>query len=928
MSTDIRSRAGSVKFSRSAKRSSNSPSVSRLLSPTTSSKLKHGKRTISEIKDGFKAKLRPKSRSRKSLDLVNDSDSVIRSSASSSLLAPMIPVASTTSAAPGSTDTEDDVEIHGDFSIEPEVSAQVPNMTRGLTLKTNIAPTSKDTIKTPVIKVSSLQTPQARPSAGHQSGILSSFIGSLNLKTLGSLGSKTGIFSEDETPIEDNQSISDSILRSPSPSADSVTFKPVKKSLFSTLGQGGLTLASVIGTDPHNPDLSSSNLRSPNFSYDPPKKRSSGSDTSFSVQRSPNSVRSKSIVDSEALKNLDESLDDYNNENPSKRVRLSTSRIDDPSSEHPSELATVESHDAALAQRLGVKIPSDKRQEAFHQLFPEAPPSDTFIEDFACAYRRDILIQGRIYLSEKYVSFHSNIIGLVTHFVVPLTKIVDIEKKKTMGIPNALEFSTLHDKFTFASLMSRDATFDLMFRLWSSGDRRTLDGDENLSTLDIGVDDDEEFDSQDSASEDDSDYDDESDNEARRMSMTDNEEGAAADGTSRVREQVEDDSDADSTISNPESMIKDTEEDVKNAGTFNGIAFEGPRRHSATSFDYTEEDGETSIIEVPFEAPMGVVYNLLFGDDTTFMKKSLEVQGNFNVDKLPKFDSHGKRQYFYMRPINGPVGPKQTRCNITEQVEKKDFEFGCCVVQTSETPDVPSGNSFRVRTRYFFHWAERYSTTLSVYSSIVWSGKSWIKGAVERGAINGQKKGMEMLVKEIRSKIRENASGKAKVRRKTVSKRSRQKNGETEPSRGTVEPTLGATESSWFQFFESSVDIKSLLIFIMFLLLIWSRYCPYEPKSGKRMTYRRGGYLATLDDTTFDSDVMLQSEADLWEWIDRRHSSDIQDSPSRSFPLSSFDRDPKLIQSAGAKLNTQELKETVRLMEKRLEILRQQAEIE
>jgi len=38
-------------------------------------------------------------------------------------------------------------------------------------------------------------------------------------------------------------------------------------------------------------------------------------------------------------------------------------------------------------------------------------PSPT---DYGCALQRDILIQGRIYISENHVCFHANIFGWVT----------------------------------------------------------------------------------------------------------------------------------------------------------------------------------------------------------------------------------------------------------------------------------------------------------------------------------------------------------------------------------------------------------------------------------------------------------------------------------------------------------------------------------
>lgn len=82
-----------------------------------------------------------------------------------------------------------------------------------------------------------------------------------------------------------------------------------------------------------------------------------------------------------------------------------------------------ESEDAALLAELGADIPvtgfavaSNKRNFDFHELFPSVPDGDYLIEDYGCALQRDILIQGRLYISEHHMCFHANIFGCVLSF--------------------------------------------------------------------------------------------------------------------------------------------------------------------------------------------------------------------------------------------------------------------------------------------------------------------------------------------------------------------------------------------------------------------------------------------------------------------------------------------------------------------------------
>ncbi|XP_041717201.2 protein Aster-B-like [Coregonus clupeaformis] len=50
-----------------------------------------------------------------------------------------------------------------------------------------------------------------------------------------------------------------------------------------------------------------------------------------------------------------------------------------------------------------------QRVEEFKKLFRELPESEKLIVDYTCALQRDILLQGRIYLSENWLCFYSNV---------------------------------------------------------------------------------------------------------------------------------------------------------------------------------------------------------------------------------------------------------------------------------------------------------------------------------------------------------------------------------------------------------------------------------------------------------------------------------------------------------------------------------------
>ncbi|KAL5519424.1 hypothetical protein ACEPAH_1107 [Sanghuangporus vaninii] len=115
----------------------------------------------------------------------------------------------------------------------------------------------------------------------------------------------------------------------------------------------------------------------------------------------------------------------------------------------------------------GFAVASSKRNADFHDMFPQVPEGDYLIEDYGCALQREILIQGRLYISENHICFHANIFGWVTDLIIPVYEITAIEKRMTaLFIPNAIQITTRTAKYTFASFLSRDTTYDVIHNIW------------------------------------------------------------------------------------------------------------------------------------------------------------------------------------------------------------------------------------------------------------------------------------------------------------------------------------------------------------------------------------------------------------------------------------------------------------------------------
>uniref|UniRef100_A0A8C4R8S2 GRAM domain containing 1Bb n=1 Tax=Eptatretus burgeri TaxID=7764 RepID=A0A8C4R8S2_EPTBU len=110
-----------------------------------------------------------------------------------------------------------------------------------------------------------------------------------------------------------------------------------------------------------------------------------------------------------------------------------------------------------------------QRNEDFRKLFKQLPESERLIVDYSCALQRDILLQGRLYVSENWLCFYSNIFRWETLLCIRFKDITAMTKEKTARlIPNAVQVSTETDKHFFTSLGARDRTYMMMFRLWQN----------------------------------------------------------------------------------------------------------------------------------------------------------------------------------------------------------------------------------------------------------------------------------------------------------------------------------------------------------------------------------------------------------------------------------------------------------------------------
>ncbi|KAA1105846.1 hypothetical protein PGT21_021923 [Puccinia graminis f. sp. tritici] len=351
---------------------------------------------------------------------------------------------------------------------------------------------------------------------------------------------------------------------------------------------------------------------------------------------------------------------------------------------------------SALDDQLGAgyAVASRKRNVDFHAIFKSIPEDDYLIEDYGCALQRDILVQGRLYISEQHLCFNANIFGWVTTLVIPFSDVVTVEKRMTaLIIPNAIQVITTQSRHTFASFLSRDATFDLMNSIWNIARPPGSIPTHGL-TLDV------------------------------TMPALDD----LSDGT-KVAGGYSEDSSA-SALSH--SSATPAPPSIKKID------------HPPTQCDCSPDEHYKELIwDATYPTSPEKLYNILFQSD--FLKDFWVNEEHLTEIEVGDWTTSPEAQYpsrsvSYIRPVNAPVGPKTIKCLVSDEHRALDFDKYVSVLSTARTPDAPAGGSFCVRTLTCITWGPNNSSRWLVTAAVEWTKVNrFLKSIIESSAISGQK---------------------------------------------------------------------------------------------------------------------------------------------------------------------------------------------
>uniref|UniRef100_A0A8C6TEM8 GRAM domain containing 1Bb n=1 Tax=Neogobius melanostomus TaxID=47308 RepID=A0A8C6TEM8_9GOBI len=460
-----------------------------------------------------------------------------------------------------------------------------------------------------------------------------------------------------------------------------------------------------------------------------------------------------------------------------------------------------------------------QRNEDFRKLFKQLPDTERLIVDYSCALQRDILLQGRLYLSENWICFYSNIFRWETLLTVQLKDICSMTKEKTARlIPNAIQVCTDSEKHFFTSFGARDRTYMMMFRLWqnallekplcpkelwhfvhqcygnelglTSDDEDYVPPDDDFNTMGLVC---EEIPNE--------------ENEINNDNLSKNNVEAKPEGSPPLLHKKVVPNNALPSPGNhdaPISVFADclTEEDLlavplvvvedSNQPDDPGVLVPSPSLDFNDNEDLptelsdsseTHDEGEVQAfhedlngrqhINEVYKLSVDKLYDLLF-TESQFMSDFMEQRRFSDVVYHPwrKEEENGNqtREILYTISLSNPLAPKTATVTETQTLYKASHESECYIIDAEViTHDVPYHDYFYTLNRYMLTRVAKNKCRLRVSTELRYRKQPWglVKGFIEKNFWSGLEENFRQLELEL-SKLEEitesnQMSPKAKV---------------------------------------------------------------------------------------------------------------------------------------------------------------------
>ncbi|TPX44985.1 hypothetical protein SeLEV6574_g04160 [Synchytrium endobioticum] len=361
----------------------------------------------------------------------------------------------------------------------------------------------------------------------------------------------------------------------------------------------------------------------------------------------------------------------------------------------------------------------ERKNDELHSLLKSVPISDHALDVYTCALQKEnLMIQGRIFLTQNRICFHSNIVGFVTVLVISLSSVTAITRKSNPFFATII-VNGGDVAHTFKLFMRDDVRIAANLRtVWQNATNtiNPMKVAELIQALNK--------------------------NEvAGKKSGLEN-SGSGTDGA------------ADSSDERSGANAGGSKGNIASVAGLQTVTDEYalPSNLTAPSSEPSCDCGEAHLekkeIDVVLNMSARRLFEVLFSNNDVlgFNAKLHARRGNTGV-VIPAFNADNEREVKYNIPVNNPM-VKVTRADTYEnQKITRREEFFVYVVQCqSKTPDVPYADAFAPMSRYCITWVSSTSARLVIHIGVKFMKNPMVKSLIKAAAMKGLQESSVSLI--------------------------------------------------------------------------------------------------------------------------------------------------------------------------------------
>ncbi|KAJ3154840.1 SNF1-interacting protein [Geranomyces michiganensis] len=363
--------------------------------------------------------------------------------------------------------------------------------------------------------------------------------------------------------------------------------------------------------------------------------------------------------------------------------------------EHPEN--EISYNDAALK----------KENVRLHRLLRQVPRSDCVI-DGSCAWRKEIAIRGRLYLTYDRICFYSNILGFINMLVINLKQVTAVVIRRN-PLYTALLVTNQEGTHTFKSFLKDDSRYNTIKTVWQNATREVRASPQEIYEA------------------------------AHTRKAV---QRAAALHTELVP-----------AVTDDETRAAAAPAVDPNANSIYALPADVPEPAAEVQCGCGPDHLEQKDADHVFNVPAKRLFDIMFDETGAFWNQRFHPKrGEKGRTATPWVDN--VREVRYTMPVNNPmVKVKEAEVHITQTLVKSTPYLSYTVETKSETPALPYADAFNPQTRYCITWVSKSSCRLVMTCGILWHKSPMVKAMIRKAAMAGMAESsvdtVNLLIKEL-----------------------------------------------------------------------------------------------------------------------------------------------------------------------------------